>query len=182
MPEEERKRPKRRKLTASVLSATSTPAVVIDPKMQQRAFFLRANAVPLDEIAEILGLTEAEAASAIQEHATKLNNSEINSTETARRVQIEQLDMALRQLMPFVTGYTQTGEEHGLNLDRMDQFLKILDQKAKLTGINSPQRIDIGVRLRRIAEETGEFEYEELVEILRDVLRDFPQLGVGSGV
>lgn len=139
---------------------------------------MRTNAVPVDEIAELLGITESEAAQAIQEQATRLNNSEINTTEVARRVQLEQLDMALRQIMPQVTGKDLDGNDREINIDMIDRFLKIMDQKAKLTGIAAPQRVDLSIRLRRIAEESGEFEYDDLEEILRDVIRDHPQLGL----
>lgn len=201
MPEEDRKRPRRprpKTIRGKVVKAISVKpsrsrkkmlalppgtlkADPNDPVIQKQAFFLRTQAVPVDEIGEILGFSESEANAAIYAYADKLNNSEINTTEVARRVQLEQLDQALRTLMPLVTPREdENGNMIEPNIDHMDRFLKILDQKSKLTGINTPQRINIEHRLRNIADE-GEFEYEDLEEIYRQILIEFPSLGLTGG-
>lgn len=181
LPEDERKisKKKRTTLAGTVIAGTSKKMHTLDSATQKKAFFMRANAVPVDEIAELLGITEGQAASAIYEYAGQLNRSEINTTEVARRVQIEQLDMAIRSIMPMVSGKNVLGEDVDINMEVLDKFLKLMDQKAKLTGINAPQRIDITQRLGFIAEQE-DMDIEELMAIWQQVAEDFPNLALAG--
>lgn len=162
-----------------VVSATSSPGVpaIPDPATQKQAFYLRARGVPSDEIAELLGIPESDAERAIMAWSDRLNASEINTTETARRVQLAQLDTTLRALSPHATGVNEDGSPHPLDLFAVDRYLKVLDQKAKLLGLNAVQRVDINQRLEMIASE-GQYDLEDLQELLVEVLREMPQLAL----
>lgn len=165
---------------ATVISATSTsilsPVVSpVDPEIQKQAFFLRTNGVPIDEIAHILDITPATANEAVLAKAEALNRLQINDVEVSRRVQLEQIDRALRGIMPSATGITETGAPCDVNMEAIDRMIRLLDMKAKLMGLNAPQRVDIQARLELIAKEQ-DFDVEDLRAILVDVIRDYPQL------
>lgn len=169
-----RKKKKRRALTGSVV----TPAKWADPKFQREAFKLRQRALPIADIAELLGCTEREVERGVTLHVQKLNESEANDVEIARRIQVEQLDSAIRAILPYSTGVSEVGDPHGLQFDAIDRLVKLLEAKAKLLGLNTPQRIDIRMRLEAIAE-TGQYDLQELLEIYQEVAKELPALSAG---
>lgn len=199
-PEEERIMPKVRNPTKKTSSSGATQSVSTslavttptigtgivstppseDPEIQVAAFRLRTNMVPINEIADQLGITPAEAAKAIRIHADALNKSEISETEIARRIQVEQIDAALRSITPMVTGLDPNGtvRPKGVVLEAVDRFVRLLDAKAKLLGLNAPAKIDMEIRLQKIAE-AGEYDFETLRAIFEEVVAEYPQLTAG---
>ena len=169
-----RKKKKKRALTGTVVA----PAKWTDPKFQREAFKLRQRALPLVDIAELLGCTERDVERGVTLHVQRLNESEANDVEIARRVQVEQLDAAIRAILPFSTGVSETGDPHALSFEAMDKLVRLLEAKAKLLGLNTPQRIDIRMRLEAIAE-TGQYDLQELIEIYQEVVKELPALSSG---
>lgn len=181
-------RPTRKPPMLHVYSPPSPPVVttvartggpldpVLDPRFQKRAFFLRTQAVPVDEIAQVLECSEETARKAIYTYSMFLNDSEINDVEISRRLQLEQIDQAIRALMPHTTGVGPDGENVPVILDATDRFIKLLDAKAKLLGLNAAQKVNIDIRLQEISKE-GKYTYEELQEIYQEVEQEYADRG-----
>lgn len=163
---------------SSVSTPSSSPGPSEDPSIQLAAFRMRTSMVPLDEIADALGITPAETAKAIRIHADALNTSEISNTETSRRLQVEQIDRALRALTPMVYGTDEDGIERKVILEAVDRFVKLLTLKSKLLGLDAPMKIDMEVRLQKIAE-GGEYDFDTLRAIFEEVVAEYPQLTAG---
>lgn len=156
-----------------------SPARYEDIKFQREAFYLRRRAVPLAEISDLLSCTELEAERGISLYVRRLNESETTDIEIARRTQVEQIDAAMRAVLPYSTGQDESGNIHRLDFNAIDRLVKLMEAKAKLLGLNTPQRIDIRTRLEVIAEE-GEYDLEDLLAIYQDVVKDLPALTTRS--
>lgn len=180
LPEVPRKKKKKKKSRSSpgiVLAATST-IVTVDSKTAKQAWYLYVNAVPVEEIAELLDKEPREISDMLGEKIALLNASELNTTENARRKQIVQLDMAVRAIMPFVTGEDIDGQPHPIDRDYIDRFIRLMEQKAKLQGLNAPVKVNLTARLEVIAQMT-DLTIEDVQELMQEVLESYAELGAG---
>lgn len=151
------------------------PDDVLDPPsitdLRKQAFELRLRAIPLDEIADMLGISENRAREYVAEVARTLAGDELHDADAARRIQLAQLDQMIRAIHAPATGRKPDGSLGAPVLEAIDRMLKLLDRKSKLLGLDAPQRIDISQRLEVIAHEGG-YDYAELEEIAMRVLRE----------
>lgn len=154
------------------------PARYADRKFQREAFHLRQRALPISEIAELLDCEESEADKAIRLYVQMLNESESNDIEIARRIQVEQIDRSIQAILPYSTGVDAEGNDHKLSFEAIDRLVKLMDAKAKLLGLNVPQRVDLRARLEIIAQE-GKYDLAELEEIYQEVVQELPALTAG---
>lgn len=161
----------KRKKIRSTSPVYVLPARYEDRKFQLEAFRLRRAAVPIPEIADLLKCTEQEAEKAIRIYVDRINTSEINDIEIARRLQVEQIDAAIRAVMPYSTGVDEHNAPHKLDFNAVDRFIRLLEARAKLLGLNTPQQIDIKARLEVIARD-GTYELEELLAIYQEVMQE----------
>jgi hypothetical protein len=168
-----------KKLKKKKKTLTLPPARYEDRKFQREVFYLRRSSIPISEIADLQDATEIEVERAIALYVQRLNESETNDIEIARRTQVEQIDTAIRALLPYSTGIGEDSTPHKLDFSAIDRLVKLMDAKAKLLGLNVPQRIDIRTRLEVIAEE-GEYDLDDLLSIYQEVVKEIPALTAGA--
>jgi hypothetical protein len=136
-------------------------------QLQKDAFELRTKAYPYHEIAAVLGCSEQEARNAVKTRLHFLEQDELTETSLARRLHLEQIDMLLRGVMADALGEN--------DLDRptvykaMDRAVALMDMRAKLLGLNAPQKIDLEERLVVISKEY-KYDIDELKEIAAEVV------------
>lgn len=125
---------------------------------------LRKQAMPYDEIASVVGITEQEARRFTAEALSFLQDSETTNTELERRLMVEQIDAMIR------AGYKLATKKNGdPNFDAQDRIIKLLDRKAKLLGLDQVPAQDIRVKLQELAAEAN-YDLRELEDIARHVL------------
>jgi hypothetical protein len=168
-----------KKLKKKKKTLTLPPARYEDRKFQREVFYLRRSSIPISEIADLQDATEIEVERAIALYVQRLNESETNDIEIARRTQVEQIDTAIRALLPYSTGVGEDSTPHKLDFSAIDRLVKLMEAKAKLLGLNVPQRIDIRTRLEVIAEE-GEYDLDDLLSIYQEVVKEIPALTAGA--
>lgn len=156
-------------LHGEVLGPSDTP--------EERAFILQAfafrkRALPIDEIAMLTGRTEAEVRHAVTKRLKELENDELSEASTARRMMLEQLDAMIAAITVASTGRDINGNPSPVVLEAIDRMCRLLDQKAKLLGLNAPQKIDLSHRIEVLARESG-YDVEELRQITADVLQSY---------
>lgn len=89
-------------------------------------------------IAQALGITQAAVSRAIAVACVKANEVQADRVEHYRRLQSERLDMVLTKLWPRI--------EQG-DVNAAATLVKIEERRAKLLGLDAPQRIQVGVEL-----------------------------------
>ena len=141
--------------------------------LQKEVLNLRKRALPYDLIADHLGISEDEAKRLGKKAISALKQDDVAELDLARRLQIEQLEAMIAAIYAQATGSTIYGDRLPVQLEAIDRMVKLLDAKAKLLGLNAPQRIDIDARLVVMAEHLGA-DVEELREIANDVLAGAP--------
>lgn len=153
--------------------STKSPTEILDApdaiQMRRDCLSLRKAAMPFDEMAERLGISEAEARQYTYEALKHLQDSELSNAELERRLMVEQLDQMIAAVHAPATG---THPQHGKVppvLEAIDRMLRLMKQKADLLGLNQAPPVDIMVKLRELAEE-GQYDLIELQDIARDVL------------
>lgn len=137
-----------------------------------RAFALRKRAMPVDEIALETGRTEKEVRAAVARRLQELDQDEMSEASQAKRMMLEQIDAMIAAIMTPATGQDVYGAPQPVMLEAIDRMVKLFDQKAKLLGLNAPQKVDLSHRIEILARDTG-YEVEELQSILADVMRDY---------
>jgi hypothetical protein len=136
-------------------------------QLQKDAFELRTKAYPYHEIAAVLGCSEQEARNAVKTRLHFLEQDELTETSLAKRLHLEQIDLLLRGVMADALGEN--------DLDRptvykaMDRAVALMDMRAKLLGLNAPQKIDLEERLVVISKEY-KYDIDELKEIAAEVV------------
>lgn len=149
---------------------------VLDPPEERafilQAFALRKRALPLDEIAELTGRTEAECRKAVNKRLRELDQDEMSEASGARRMMLEQIDSMIAAITVPATGRDIDGNASPVILEAIDRMIKLLDQKAKLLGLNAPQKIDLASRIEVLAAESG-YDVEELRQITVEVLQSY---------
>lgn len=120
------------------------------------------------EMAQDLGITEAQARAHTAAALRELQDSVTSSAELERRLMVEQIDDMIRAVRP------DTVETDGKApvLDAIDRMLKLMDRKAKLLGLDQAEPVDIMLKLQTIAEES-KYDVTELHEIASDVLKKY---------
>jgi len=126
---------------------------------------MRKQAIPFDEMARTLGITEKEARRYTADALRGLSDSETTHAELERRLMVEQIDAMIRSAYVMAT----RTEDLPPNLDAQDRIIKLLDRKAKLLGLDQVPAQDIRVKLQQLSQE-GNYDLEELEDIARVVL------------
>lgn len=142
-----------------------------------QAFALRKRQLPYDEIAQLTGRTEQECRDAVVTRLRELQHDELADTNTARRMMLEQIDAMIAAITVPATGRDIDGKPAPVVLDAIDRMVKLMDRKAKLLGLDAPQKVDLNHRIAVLSEESG-YDLQELQGILKDVLSEYkpPQL------
>lgn len=135
-------------------------------QLQKDAFELRTRALPYHEIAALLGCSEADARNAVKRRAHYLEQDELTETALARRLQLDQIDQMVRNVFPRATAGPSDRSE---TYNAINSMVKLLEMKAKLLGLNAPQKVDLESRLIIIAREK-KYDIEELKEIAAEVI------------
>ena len=136
-------------------------------QLQKDAFDLRTRAVPYHEIADVLGISESEARKAVKNRLHYLESDELTETALARRLQLEQIELLLRSVMADALG--ETGLDRLTVYKAMDRVMSLMETRAKLLGLNAPQKIDLEQRLVSISVEM-KYDLDELKEIASEVV------------
>lgn len=157
-------------VTGEVLDPPEVRAFIL------QAFALRKRQLPYDEIADITGHTEQECRDAVNKRLRELEFDELSETSTARRMMLEQLDAMIAAITVPATGRDIDGNPAPVLLDAIDRMCRLLDQKAKLLGLNAPQRVDLTHRIEVMAEQSG-YDVKELKQIAAEVLQAYNQPG-----
>jgi DNA-binding CsgD family transcriptional regulator len=150
------------------------PDEVLDPpdadeyteQMRRECLWLRKAAIPFDQMALKLGISERDARRYTFEALRHLQESEMNNADLERRLLIEQLDDMIRAVRPLAVG--GDGGRPPI-LEAVDRMLKLFKQKSDLMGLSQAPAVDIMIRLQGLAEEGG-YDIIELEDIARDVL------------
>lgn len=146
---------------------------VLDPpderEFKRRAYDLRKRAIPFDEIAEILGRSEADCRRAVNERLRRLEQDEVQDASLAKRLMLEQIDAMIAAITVPATGRDIDGNPAPVVLEAIDRMVKLFDRKAKLLGLDAPQKVDINHRLEILAQDNG-YDVEELRQIASDVI------------
>lgn len=140
-------------------------------KFQRLCFHYRKLAWPFDEIAHKVGRSEAAVRDAVRTRLAQLDAEELVSTEGRRRLMVEQIDTMIRAILPHAIGETADGVPVLVDYDAIDRMVKLLDRKAKLEGLDQPQKVDIRVRIEQFAEEAG-YDVDEIKQIAEEVIAD----------
>ena len=159
------------------VAATVVQGQVILPDeevaFQKRCYNLRKQAIPFDEIARIVERPESDVRAAVKRRLEQLDAEELTSTEHSRRLMLDQLDSMIRALFPRATGEEDAyGNVHSLDYEAVDRMVRLLDRKAKLQGLDQPQKVDTRIRLETFAREAG-YDPDEILEIAEDVLQNW---------
>jgi oligoendopeptidase F len=128
-------------------------------RRQAQAVELRVAGASLDAIAAKLGYTSASAAYRAIE--TALQRTIQAPADSLRELELRRLDV----LMLAIWNKARKGD-----LDAVDRAIRIIDRRAKLLGLDAPQRVDIAGYLRDMAKDQG-FDGDEAVEIAQQMLR-----------
>jgi hypothetical protein len=148
---------------------------------EQRAFVLQAFAyrkrgLPYSQIAELTGRTEREAQQAVVKRLKELEFDELSEAGTARRMMLEQIDSMIAAITVPATGLDIDGNPVPVHpkemLEAIDRMVKLFEQKAKLLGINAPQRIDLSHRIELLAQTSG-YDLQELQQITAEVVAGY---------
>jgi DNA-binding CsgD family transcriptional regulator len=153
-------------------SAKSPTEILPSPDtlaLRRQCLDLRKAAMPFDEMAEHLGISEQEARQYTFEALKHLQDSELSTAELERRLMVEQLDQMIAAVHAPATGRHPTLGSVPPVLEAIDRMLRLMKQKADLLGLNQPPAVDILSRLRDMAEES-KYDLLELQDIARDVL------------
>lgn len=149
---------------------------ILDPpdevEFKRQAFALRKRALPFDEIAQMLGRSQDDCRRAVRQVLRSLERDELQDTALAKRMMLEQLDAMIAAITVPSTGRDIDGKASPVILEAIDRMVKLLDRKAKLLGLDAPQKIDLNHRIEILAKETG-YDVEELRDIAADVLRNY---------
>jgi hypothetical protein len=140
---------------------------------------LRKRALPYSMIAEHLGISEEEAVAYAKAEIRRLGQDELLDIDLARRMHIEQIDAMIAAIYDDATGTTKFGDSRPVKYEAIDRMVRLLDAKAKLLGLNAPQKIDIDTRLIVMADQMGA-DLDELREIAVEVLEQYSP-GLRSG-
>jgi len=138
-------------------------------EMRKKCLLLRKAALPFDEIADRLGITETEARSYTADALRAISASESSHAEAERRLMVEQIDDMIRAIRPNTVGYTADGDTAPVILDAIDRMIRLMSQKAKLLGLEQLPATDIMARLQQLAFDGG-YDMVEIEDIARDVL------------
>jgi hypothetical protein len=130
-------------------------------------------------IAEHLGISEEEAVAYAKAEIRRLGQDELLDIDLARRMHIEQIDAMIAAIYDDATGTTKFGDSRPVKYEAIDRMVRLLDAKAKLLGLNAPQKIDIDTRLVVMADQMGA-DLDELREIAVEVLEQYSP-GLRSG-
>lgn len=147
------------------------PPSITDPR-QREVLNLRKRAIPYEMIAEMLNISEEEAVDLGRSALRSLKRASVEELDLARQLQVEQIEAMIAAIYTQATGQRLDGSSALVDLDAIDRMVKLLDAKAKLLGLNAPQKIDIDARLIVMAREMGA-PLEELREIANDVLAGY---------
>lgn len=159
---------KRPLMPGPIVPAPGTPSMV-EYKKRRLAFSLRKRATPYSEIAEIMGCSVNQAEAWVKEELVLLDNGELSDINLLRRMHLEQIEAMMAAIMTPSTGRKMDGTKVAPHLESMDRMIKLMEQKAKLLGLNAPQTVDINQRIEILAIEFG-YDSGELKEIAREVM------------
>ena len=127
---------------------------------QRAALDLRKAGKSLQEIADALGYRSHKGAhEAIKAALVAMLQ---DATDEVRRLEVARLDALLAGIWSEATGG---------KLFAIDRVLMIMDRRAKLLGLDAPQKVDHEHRIQMLAEANG-FDPDEAVEEARRVLRE----------
>ena len=159
-------------------SLVPVSGVVIGPDdeeeeaFERRAFELRKRALPFDVIAKQLGRSEGACRRAVSRRLVSLSQDEVTDTNLARQMMLEQLDGMIAAIILPASGIDKDGNPAPVILEAIDRMIRLLDQKAKLLGLNAAQKVDVTHRLEAWAVESG-YDFEELRDIADQVYREY---------
>lgn len=143
---------------------------------REQVFNMRRNGASFREIARALNTTEATTHrdyTAVMQRVIENNN---DSADAHRQLELTRLDALLVRLHPLVMPSPEKSGEPvpPPNLKAVDRYLRVLDMRVKLLGLNAPERVDATVRhidmdavtadLRRRVD-AGEMTREELLYV-----------------
>ena len=147
---------------------------VLDPpeivQLRKDCLHLRKAALPFDQMADLLGISEQEARQRTAEAINELQQSEHLNADMHRTLMIEQIDQMIAAIHAPATGRTLGNERIPVVYDAIDRMMKLMKQKADLLGISDPPPLDIRLKLQQLAEE-GSYDIVDLEDIARDVLQ-----------
>jgi hypothetical protein len=126
---------------------------------------LRKSMLPFREIAQELGISEADARAHTAYALRALQDSETTHADLERRLMVEQIDDMIRAIRPQTVGL----DDKEPVLEAIDRMLKLMDRKAKLLGLDQAESVDIMVRLQTLAVE-GNYDMLELMDLAKDTL------------
>lgn len=141
-----------------------------EQKLQRTAFLLRKRAMAWGDIATVLKTDEEIIRKLVHKELIRLENNDVSDVGLLRRMHLEQLDAMMAAIMTKSTGRKANGERVAPDLQAMDRMMKLMEQKAKLLGLNAPQAVDINQRIEILALEF-EYDVDELKDIARDVIQ-----------
>jgi hypothetical protein len=131
---------------------------------QVRALDLRKAGVSFPAIAKQLGYGGP--AGAYKAVLSALRNTQQEPADEVRRLAVERLDRILFAVWPRALDIHDPQQ-----LECLDRVLKIETRRAKLLGLDAPDKIDIEWRIRLMARSLG-FDEEAAVEEAQRVIRE----------
>jgi AraC-like DNA-binding protein len=138
----------------------SSAAKIALAERARRVLELRKEGLTFNEIARRVGYKNA--TSAYYAFKTALRATIQQPADEVRRLEVERLDA----LLAAVWSTAMDGR-----LVAIDRVILIMDRRAKLLGLDAPQKVDHEHRIRMLAAANG-FDPDEAVEEARRVLRD----------
>lgn len=152
-----------------VITTASTPAVRDEALLKRKAYALRKRAIAYADIARFLKVDELQVRIWIRQELARLEDEDLQDVNLVRRQQIEQIEQMMSAIATPAFGIKSDGTRVEPQYEAIDRFIKLLELKAKLLGLNAPQTIDINHRLEVLAFEFG-YDADQLKDIARDVL------------
>lgn len=139
--------------------------------LQHKVFTLRKQGKSYQEIEQETGVEPQAARRWVQVQLSVLDNDELHNRDLARRMQLERLDSLLAAVWPSaIRQPTEAAPLLGPDLEAIRTVLRIMERQSKLLGLDSPTKIDIEDRVRRMARAYG-YDEDEVVQYTREAIQ-----------
>lgn len=111
---------------------------------RQTAFELRKNGVPFRQIADRLGISEAQAFKDVQAVIHRLKELELEQLEDYRRIELERLDIAILAIA------SQVRSGH---LGAIDRWIRLSESRRKLLGVDEASKVDLTLDVKSLSDD-----------------------------
>lgn len=112
---------------------------------RQHAFELRCQKKTFRQIADALGVSVCTAFQYVDEHWQKVEALTIEKADCLRQMELKTLDEMEARWMPLAVH--PEAEASGDSLKAVDRVLKIQERRAKLLGIDAPEKHELSGKL-----------------------------------